>query len=231
MKSANLRHQGKETRENYKNMGIVTYASLRRNNWYEDVERELDIEDPRFWCMEQIFIYKDIYESMKKVRPMQATYVELLSQNYHFEDAIWVTERMGLHKLMKVQLDSSIPLIKQFYATLVLKKDEDRTMQWMSGSTPCEASFHKFARLLGYRFEGGHRLHGPQRTDKDVLYDLYDQNGAVGTTTGLLPIYGQLLRVFRTTIAPSGGNNDALRGALVDLLRLAFDCAQDGDET
>ncbi|KAK1629283.1 hypothetical protein QYE76_003598 [Lolium multiflorum] len=230
-KLATLRRKGKETRDNYKNLDIVTYSALRQKNWYEDVERELDIEDPRFWCMEQIFIFKDIYEPMKKVRPMQAIDVELLSRNDHFEDAIWVTERMGLHKLMKVQCDFSVPLIKQFYATLAFKKDDDRTMQWRSGSSPCEASFHKFAQLLGYPFEGGHHLHGPQRTDKDVLYDLYDKNGAVGTITGLLPIDGQLLRFFRATIAPSGRNNDALWGALVDLLRLSFECAQDGDET
>jgi hypothetical protein len=58
-----------------------------------------------------------------------------------------------------------------------------------------------------------------------VLFHLYDQSGAVGTTTGLLPIYGQLLRFFRATIAPSGGNNDALRGALVDLMHHAYECA------
>ncbi|KAK1663626.1 hypothetical protein QYE76_051785 [Lolium multiflorum] len=202
-KSATLRRKGKETRENYKNMDIVTYSALRQKNWYEDVERELDIEDPRFWCMEQIFIFKDIYEPMKKVRPMQVIDVELLSQNDHFDDAIWVTERMGCHKLMKVQCDFTIHLIKQFYATLTFKKDEDRTMQWMSGSSPY----------------------------KDALYHLYDENGAAGTITGMLPIYGQLLRFFRATIARSGRNNDALRGALVDLLRLSFECAQDGDET
>jgi hypothetical protein len=156
---------------------------------------------------------------------MQAIDVELLSQNDHFEDAIWVTEQMGLHKLMKVQCDFSIPLIKQFYATLAFKKDEERTMQWMSGSSPCEAFFHMFAEILGYQFEGGQRLHGPQLTDKYVLYDLYDENGAIGTIIVLLPIYGQMLRFFRATIAPSGGNNDALQGALVDLLRLAFECA------
>ncbi|KAK1693781.1 hypothetical protein QYE76_010478 [Lolium multiflorum] len=72
---------------------------------------------------------------MKKVRPMQAIDVELLSQNKNFEDAIWVTERMGLRKLMKVQCDFSVPLIKQLYATLTFKKDDDRTMQWMSGSS------------------------------------------------------------------------------------------------
>ena len=226
-----MRRKGKETRVNYKDMDSVAYSALRQKNWYEDVERELDIEDPRFWCMEQLFIYKDIYEPKSKVRPMQAIDVDLLSQNDHFEDAIWVTERMGLHKLMKVQCNFSIPLIQQFYATLSIKKDDDRTMQWMSGTSPCQASFHRFAELLGYPFEGGHRLHGPQRTDKDVLYDLYTENGVVGTITGLLPIYDQLLRFFRATIAPSGGNNDALRGTLVDLLRLSCECAQDSDET
>ncbi|KAK1608874.1 hypothetical protein QYE76_032547 [Lolium multiflorum] len=229
-KSATLRRKGKATRENYKTMDMISYAAIRQKNWYADVERELDIEDRRFWCMEQIYIFKDIYEPMKKVRPMQAIDVELLSQNNHFEDAIWVTGRMGLQKLMKVQCDYSPDLIKQFYATLAFKKDEEHTMQWMSGSSPCQASFHMFVDILGYPFEGGHRLHGPQKTDKDVLFDLYDQSGAVGTTSGLLPIYGQLLRFFRATIAPSGGNNDALRGTLVDLMHHAFECAQDGDE-
>ncbi|KAK1618195.1 hypothetical protein QYE76_023712 [Lolium multiflorum] len=155
-KSATLRRKGKATRDNYKTMDIISYAATREKNWYEDVERDFEIEDKRFWCMEQSYIFKDIYEPMKKVRPMQAIDMELLSENNHFEDAIWVTGRMGLQKLMK--------------------------------------------------------------------------SGAIGTTRGLLPIYGQLLRFFRATIAPSGGNNDALRGALVDLLHLAYECAQDGDE-
>jgi hypothetical protein len=52
----------------------------------------------------------------------------------------------------------------------------------------------------------------------------------VGTITGLLPIYDQLLRIFHATISPSGGNNDVIRGALVDLLDLSFECAQDDEE-
>jgi cobalamin-dependent methionine synthase I len=43
--------------------------------------RDHDIEDKRFWCLEQEFIYKDIYEPMKKVRPMQAINVDLLAVN------------------------------------------------------------------------------------------------------------------------------------------------------
>ncbi|KAK1607573.1 hypothetical protein QYE76_031246 [Lolium multiflorum] len=228
-KSATLRWKGKATRENYKSMDSISYAAICQKNWYEDTERDVEIENKRFWCMEQSYIFKDIYEPMKKVRPMQAINVELLAVNNHFEDAIWVTGRMGLQELMKIQCDYSPDLIKQFFATLAFKKDEERTMQWMTGSTQCEATLCRFASILGLPEEGGHRLHGPQKTDK-MLFDLYDKSGAVGSTKGLLPIDGQLLRFFRATIAPSGGNNDAIRGALVDLIHLAFQCARDGDE-
>jgi hypothetical protein len=78
--------------------------------------------------MKQLFIFKDIYEPKTKVRPMQAIDVDQLAHNDHFEDAIWVTERMGLHKLMKIQCNYNIPCIQKFYATLAIKKDDDRTM-------------------------------------------------------------------------------------------------------
>ncbi|KAK1649256.1 hypothetical protein QYE76_067061 [Lolium multiflorum] len=229
-KSATLRRKGKSSRENYKSMDGVSYAAIRQKNWYEDVQRDDEIEDTRFWCLEQEFIFKDIYEPMKKVRPMQAINVEKLAVNDHFEDAIWVTGRMGLQDLMKIQCDYSPELIKQLFATLAFKKDDERTMEWMSGSTHCEATLRRFASILALPAEGGLRLHGPQKTDKNVLFDLYDSSGAVGYTKGLLPIYSQVLRFFRATIAPIGGYNDAIRGALVDLMHLSFKCARDGNE-
>ncbi|KAK1609161.1 hypothetical protein QYE76_032834 [Lolium multiflorum] len=180
-KSTTSRRKNKETRENYKTMDIVTYASIRQKKWYEDVQRDDEIEDRRFWCLEQEFIFKDIYEPMKKVRPMQAINVEKLAVNDHFADAIWATLR-------------------------------------------------RFASILGVTLGGTHRLHGPQKSDKNVLYHLYDSSGVVGSTKGLLPIYGQLLRFFRPTIAPSGGNNDAIRGALVDLMHLGYKVARDDNE-
>jgi hypothetical protein len=103
-------------------------------------------------------------------------------------------------------------------------------MKWMTGSSPCEVTFNLFVQLLGYPFSGGHHLHHPYRSDKDKLYDLYSESEVVGTITGLLPIYDQLLRIFHATISPSGGNNDVIRGALVDLLDLSFECAQDDEE-
>ncbi|KAK1609489.1 hypothetical protein QYE76_033162 [Lolium multiflorum] len=223
-KSSASRQKNKATRENYKTMDPISYSAIRMKNWYEDLPRDEETEGRKFWCMEQEFIYKDIYEPMPKVRPMQAINVEDLSEDDHFADAIWVTGRLGLQDLMKIKCDYSPELVKQFFATLAIKKDEDRTMEWMTGSTHCSACF---AGILGVPAEGGRCLHGPQKPDKDVLFDLYTSAGKVGSTKGLLPIYSQLLRFFRATISPSGGNNDALRGALVSLMHLSFRCARD----
>ncbi|KAK1682994.1 hypothetical protein QYE76_043842 [Lolium multiflorum] len=226
-KSSASRQKNKDPRENYKTMDPVSYSAIRMKNWYEDLPRDEETEGRKFWCMEQEYIYKDIYEPMPKVRPMQAINVEDLSENNHFEDAIWVTGRMGLQDLMKIRCDYSPELVKQFFATLAIQKDEDRTMEWMTGSTHCSATLRRFAGILGVPAGGGRRLHGPHKTDKNVLFDLYTSAGKVGSSKGLLPIYSQLLRFFRATISPSGCNNDALRGTLVDLMHLSFRCARD----
>ncbi|KAK1662194.1 hypothetical protein QYE76_050353 [Lolium multiflorum] len=199
-KSVASRRKNKEVRENYKTMDPISYSAIRMKNWYEDLPRDEEIEGRRYWCMEQEFIYKDIYEPMKNLRPMQAIDVDLLAVNNHFEDAIWVAGRLGLKDIMKIQCDYSPELVKQFFATLAIKKDDDRTMEWMTGSTHCSATLRRFAGILGVPAEG--------------------------TASHLQSV----ARFFRATICPSGGNNDALRGALVDLMHLSFKCARDVDE-
>jgi hypothetical protein len=116
-----------------------------------------------------------------------------------------------------------------------MKGDDAHTMRWMTGSAPCEANFYEFAKLLGYPFDApnatGHHLHTPGNASKDKLYELYDETGVLGTITGLLPFYDQLVRLFRENIAPSGGNNDAIRSALVNLLAHSHECAQADKES
>ncbi|KAK1683679.1 hypothetical protein QYE76_044527 [Lolium multiflorum] len=167
-KSVTSRRKNKDVRENYKAMDPVSYSTIRMKNWYEDVPRDEEIEGRR-WCMEQEFIYKDIYEPMKNLRPMQAIDVDILAENNHFEDAIWVAGRMGLLDIMKIQCDYSPDLVKQFFATLAIKKDEERTMEWMTGSTHCSATLRQFAGFLGVPVDGGRRLHGPQRQIRMLL--------------------------------------------------------------
>jgi hypothetical protein len=88
--------------------------------------------------------------------------------------------------------------------------------------------------VLGYPFAGptnpvGHCIHTPLPFNKNLLCDLYGPNGVPGQVAGLLPLYDLLVRIFRENIAPSGGNNDAIRSSLVDLLIFAHGCAQSTD--
>ena len=122
--------------------------------------------------------------------------------------------------------------VKQFFSTLVIKGDVSYTMKWMTGDTYCESDFYNFADVLGYTFRGshtaaGHRVHGPEKPNKDLLEDLYFPGNPVGRVAGLLPLYAQLVLIFRDNIAPSGGNNDAVITSMVNLLYYASQAAAD----
>ena len=139
-KRAAMRRKGKTARLNYKTMDSIEYAALRQKDWYEDVPRDEDIEDTNFWCMEQLFIYKDIYDPMKKpVRPMHPIDIDYLRTKTYFAEAVEVTEKMGLHHLMRTQCNYNVMLVQQFFSTLVFKNDDAHTLRWMTGSSPCES--------------------------------------------------------------------------------------------
>ena len=116
-------------------------------------------------------------------------------------------------------------LLLLFLSTLVIEDDIPKTMKWMSGRTQCTSSFRKFAVLLGYPFSGhpplSHRIHMVEHLNKNLLKDLYGAGAVVGKNKGLFPLDDQLMVIFRSTIAPSGGNNDNLVIPLANHLLLA----------
>jgi hypothetical protein len=155
-----------------------------------------------------------------------------LKKKKDFAQAMAVTQKLGLHHLMATRCDYNEYYVKQFFSTLVFKKDEAITMIWMTDDNRVEANFHDFATVLGYTFDGanspvGHRVHGPNKPNKDVLQDLYEPGYPVGKVVGLQPLYAQLVLLFRDNITPSGGNNDAVRTSLVNLLHSASLAAAD----
>ena len=172
------KRKGKHARQNYKHdMDSVSYAEMRQSDWFVNEEREEGLRN--FWCAQQKHVYDDIYMTMgKPVRPMHPINMGQLRRKVEFGEAVEVTGKMGLHHLMSLKCDFNITLLKQFYATLVMKGDEARTMKWMSGDVYCTATFIEFGELLGYDYTNnvtpsGIRLHGPERTDKMRLASLY----------------------------------------------------------
>jgi hypothetical protein len=154
-----------------------------------------------------------------------------LRSKTYFDEAVSVVEKM---ELANIQCNYNPGLIKQFYATLMILPNPQKSMKWMTGEHECTSDFSVFASLLGYAYNGetpvGRRIHNPgTKPDKDKLYDLYDSTGVVGFINGLHPLYDQLVRIFRENIGHSGGNNDAIRTSLVDLLAFAHECATSTD--
>ena len=171
----------------------------------------------------------------KRVCPMKAIdFDHLMKKEDYFGTAIRVVDCLGLRRLMDTESNYNVTMIQQFYATVVFDKDINIGMTWMSDTHMLTSNFREFAAILGYRFSGsmldeGTRMHLTGSSyDKAQLKDLYSDESKVGTTHGLLPLYDILLRMFRESIAPSAGNNDAIRGGLVNLLHFAHETATQG---
>jgi hypothetical protein len=60
-----------------------------------------DIDNGSFYRSEHLRIFEQIYETMStKVCPMKFTNIAALSRDEYFADALWVAQKLGLHKLM-----------------------------------------------------------------------------------------------------------------------------------
>ena len=185
---------------------------------------------------------KDIYKKLtkNKVCPMQPINLERMLEDRnreYFEDAFWVTEKMGLHPLMKISQPYNIELVHQFFATLVFGSSPDIPMTWMSGDDVCRSNFVEFAGMLGYPFDpeqaSGARMHNTGMKDKRKLAPIYAAEDVVfGQASDIKPVYNTMLQMFRHTIAPQAGNIDQIRGGLVNLMAHAhFVCCRGKDYT
>ena len=127
-----------------------------------------------------------------------------------------------------------MPLVLHFFSTLVIEGDIPRTMKWMPGCTQCTSSFARLGSLLGYTFRGepavGCPMHTVEKTNKNVLRDMYGADGGIGKKEGLLPLFDQLVAILWSTLAPSGGNNDNTVAPLGNLLCLAKEISETDEE-
>jgi hypothetical protein len=85
-------------------MSQVSYSALRQQDWYVSQPRFTHIEDRRFWCPEQLYIFQDIFAPMSKpIRPIYPIDLAFLKSKEYFVPAVQVVERLGLIGLMTCQ--------------------------------------------------------------------------------------------------------------------------------
>ena len=99
---------------------------------------------------------------------------------------------------MITRQDYDIPMIHQFYATVVFDEDDLRSFQWMTGPTQYSSNFREFGSILGYGFDGaevavGRRMHQVGvDPNKRRLAPLYGSDGVPGQSKNLKKIYNIL---------------------------------------
>jgi hypothetical protein len=92
------------------------YREFRHRKYYSMPK---DNMSTYFWRSKHEMIFKEVYAPMStKVCPMKYIDIDLLFKDEYFRNALWVTENMGLHKLMAIKQAYCPNLIQQFFATL-----------------------------------------------------------------------------------------------------------------
>ena len=60
---ADPKKKGNNKRSNYKeDVDLISYSSMRQEDWFEGQDREVGLRN--FWCMEQKYVYDDIYMTL-----------------------------------------------------------------------------------------------------------------------------------------------------------------------
>jgi hypothetical protein len=122
------------------------YVEMRKRNMYALPRNSRD----------RCFFLK-FYASLKKYPVCPQTVMDFYhfaKNSAYFGEAVWVSRKLGLHPLMKIQEHYNITLVHQFFATLVFGDGEEIPMTWMTEEELCHSNFIDFAALLGYEFCG-----------------------------------------------------------------------------
>ena len=116
-----------------------------------------NLEDPNFPTDEMKLIQVEVYNKlslMKQVCPQQPLNMGFFARNEYFSDSLWVAKNLFLERLMTEQQHYRIPMVQQFFATVVFDEDDLRSFEWMTCRTVYSSYFREFGTLLGYEFVG-----------------------------------------------------------------------------
>ncbi|KAK1614654.1 hypothetical protein QYE76_020171 [Lolium multiflorum] len=221
--------RGKNIHVSVKNMQYLEYKEIRDLNPYL-TSRNNRVTDKRFHNKTQEEIFYEVYVPFKKGVALQhAIDTGKMAASRYFDEAYAMCGEFGLYPIMELTKDYDVGLIHQFYATVHFDSDEAKTFRWMSHDKLLESNLAKFGSALGYPRlpgvdENGWRCHDSSFSrPREVLEPLYIKGwGIPGKSADLLPTWDIMLRVYRETIGPKGGNLDELHLYEVDLMANSF---------
>ena len=128
---------------------------------------------------------------------------------------------------MQFNKDFDADLVAQFYATVHLGTDEEKTLTWMTNGKLLSVKWKAFMELLEVEDHGletpvGFRPHcNTTSTHKQALWPYCTLKKNPETNKELYELYAYLdilHRVFRETLFPRIGNLDMVHSYLVDML-------------
>ena len=111
-----------------RDLGKIDFRCMREQQFFDMPQ---DSNNPLFWRKEQELVMTEIYAKLsttKAVCEQKVLNLTSLSTKPYFQEAIWITWKLGLEKLMSIQQHYDIKIAHQFFATVQFGKDVDVTL-------------------------------------------------------------------------------------------------------
>ena len=209
-------------------MSSKEFWDRRRRNPYEE-DQESNLVNRPFWNRFQYATYFDVIKAKKNL------FVNVHSINMdamekdpdYFGDALQMCSQLNILRIMQFNKDFDADLLAQFFATVHLGTDADRTLTWMTNGKVLAVKWQAFMGLLEVEDQGletpvGFRPHqNVTSTHKQALWPYCTRKVHPETRkeTYELSTYLDILhRIFRETLFPRIGNLDMVHSYLVDML-------------
>ena len=197
----------------------------RRRNPYA-VDQEPTLVNRPFWNRFQFAIYFDVIKAKKNlfvdVRSIDTDAME--KDPEYFGEALQMCTQLNILRIMQFNKDFDADLVAQFYATVHLGTDGDRTLTWMTNGKRLSVKWRAFMELLdvvdnGLETPVGFRPHrNVTSTHKQALWPYCTVKVHPVTekkTYELYPYLDILHRIFRETLFPRIGNLDQVHSCLL----------------
>ena len=212
------------------NREVVDYKrNLTQVRHFREVDPRMHLRestDMRFWT----FFHQDFYETVILPRKQPVLVMQWVDWKYMekakdsvLKEVVAACNDLNVKRIMGFKYPWCNEIICQFYVTLYVAKDPARTMHWMTCGKWYSVTYDDFSRILGFTREDAlntDRIHNEKLRSADTMHYMYNDEAhfEVGTTTGLLPFYDYLNKLFRKSLAPKGSDASRILSYSLNLL-------------